>query len=207
MKKRTGSLFAAFLALVLMSCTAPTTTGSEEVLELPSSYEETFDERWRLIFFREINQRAQDARLENLQGKSGSNVKEIRLWVGFDQNALRGIILEEDQGAWKAKYVAPLDSPSAPTLPVALPEPKSGWKAFWQEMERLQVFSLPGVRTQDELNPYPDATGMVIEIRMLDRPYRNYLYGGIESKTTNSKEARKICQKLETEFGIELLPN
>jgi hypothetical protein len=166
---------------------------------------------WEKIAFRYINARlaAGDIpALRNLELSEGS--EEIRLWVGFDNSPIRGLILRKDNGESTALYIQPLTAPKAGSeSTVQLQMPKNGWDNLWTKLDQLHFRELPDATEIGlEHNKYLDMRTVVVEVNSQGR-YRTYhlfaLEVPAEQKYPAVRNIREICALLSDEFGVDLL--
>lgn len=195
--------------IMLVSCTQDNIPGSNrEVVLIPTPEASVVpkDKRWVRILFQGINARLEGSGIDRLREKELlPGEREVRVWVGFDLYPLNGIILKENEGKWTAVYLPPIKDSSSSRPVTPLKEPKSGWKALWQKLEELGLYTLPDSEDIGATNSYPDAKGAVIEIKSSES-YRTYMYGGLATpEAEESKKVVEICRTLSREFGIDLL--
>ncbi len=161
---------------------------------------EVRDNGWESVFFREINGRAQIAKLDSLRTTSlGENDLELRLWIGFGPTALKGFVIKRHGARWSATYLKPIRRSSTPgDDQQALNEPKSGWDGFWKHIADHGILTLPG---SNESN-WTDGESFVVEVKR-GAIYRTYMYDNPQFR--NSAEDRKILEIVDiirNEFGV-----
>jgi len=161
---------------------------------------------WERIFFPIIKKRLNGINIKDLKDQEMlSNSREIRIWVGFSIDPLKGIIMRENNGEWSAVYIPPSDYVSNKSLPpYTVPPPQSGWKSLWNNLERLGIYTLSDATDIGADNMYPDAVGVVIEIKT-PNSYRAYNYNGFAtSEKPEAKKVKEIVATLSHEFRIVL---
>lgn len=160
--------------------------------------------RWEKVFFKEIDKRIENTTIISLHDKLLSpNSKEVRLWIGFDLQPLKGVILENIDDNWTAKYIPPInDIPESSKKSYLMLTPKSGWASFLARLENSDIFTLPDASEIGDDNIIGDARSIVIEIKTSDS-YRNYMYNDLD--TAKSEEAKKVLEitnSVSEELGI-----
>jgi hypothetical protein len=161
---------------------------------------------WERIYFKEISERIDGSDIKNLREQEMPPAsKEVRVWVGFDLSPLKGIILKQTNGDWSARYVPPLgNSSNSPRASRPLTSPRTGWKSLWAKLESSGIYTLPDAADIGANNPYPEARGVVVEIKTADS-YRTYKYGGLHpAETQEVKNVVEIVNTLSDEFGVQL---
>ena len=123
---------------------------------------------------------------------------QIRIWVGFDGSALRGVILDRSRsGKVDASYVPSLDKSS--DYPGAV---QSGIRdETWASIISSGLLSM-----NDSAEPINrKKTSVVIEIRN-GTSYRNLRYADVNGISDRNHEwILNICSRLSSEVGIDLL--
>jgi hypothetical protein len=161
---------------------------------------------WEQIYFESIDRRTKSAELNILrETEVPKDSLEIRIWAGVDPESLRGFVLRRSGAQWSAVYLPSSGHQSKlPEQSIPLSEPRSGWESLWQELNQQDILTLPDASDVGADNVYPDALGIVVEVRSGDG-YRSYNYNGFD--TSEHPEAKKIniiCKTVSKEFGVAL---
>lgn len=161
---------------------------------------------WETIYFEPINERNAAAGMKSLkETQLPLDALEIRMWVGFDLSPLRGFLLRRTGEHWSATYFPPSDA-SAKLFkpPIALSPPRSGWQSLWGKLTGEDILTLPDAFDIGADNLYPDATGVVVEMKV-NSSYRAYKYSGFDtSERVEAQKVTRICRILSEEFKIFL---
>lgn len=164
---------------------------------------------WEKPAFEEINKRIYGTEIGSLKSKKqDSDSIEIRVWVGFDTSPLRSIILERDREQWNAYYLPPKDiAVDKDETVVRLSPPSSGWQKLWEELESLEINTLPDW-TELNIDPkYLDITSVVIETK-INNSHRSFMSFGFdkeeEQKYKQVQNVHKILKVLSKEFRVQL---
>jgi hypothetical protein len=159
---------------------------------------------WEPIFFREINELAKFARLQNLRSVVlPSNDLEVRIWGGFGGDLTQGLILKRVAGQWNALHLVRIH----PRLPksqskIVQPSPKSGWEKCWERLIKEGLLTLPDSSTLKGEKRIRDGFSYVVEINK-DETYRTYMYGNPEQQDwQEAKQMVKVGKILSDEFGF-----
>lgn len=165
---------------------------------------------WEPIFFEVIDRKLQKLNLASLKNKEKvEDNLEVRVWVGFGEarsTDVKGFILERNNGNWEAAYL-PQDGKGK--MAIQSKKPKSGWNVLWENLNSYNFLTIPDI-TESKDNSFPDATGIVVEIKDSSN-YRNYmqvedyqLEDYPELRTPESIKLTKACRMLSSEFNIPL---
>lgn len=166
--------------------------------------------RWEKIYLKSIDERINGTNIQSLKDLNlASDLIEVRIWVGFDNSPLRGIIFtKQSNGKIEGLFFPPLDNLNKPKTPRLLSSPKNGWDNLWKIISKLEILNLPDSLDIAKI----DQGSVVVEIKTPDY-YRNYKYSGVndlESKAENEYKAnygklKEFCNFLSDEFEIDLL--
>lgn len=158
---------------------------------------------WEQLYFKEITAKINEVGVVDLKNlELVGDSKEIRVWVGFSTDPLRGLILKQQNEASSSLFAPPLyHNSSSPRPFYSLASPKSGWSQLWKKLEKLEIMTLP------DLNDTADVDGgsVVIEIKT-SNSYRTYRYSSVTVRNSeHHKRVLKICNTLTDEFGVQLI--
>ena len=163
---------------------------------------------WEEIYFKSINEKLNDSKISSLQEKeTDEDGLEIRIWIGFDESEIKGIILEKKNDNWKGFYL-PQKSKSSKKI-VEIKNPKNDWHNFEKQLEDNDFYNIPDI-TESKSNLYTDARCIVVEIKTAEK-YRNFMQvqdGDLkdypELKSLYSTKLTDICKFIEKEFNVSL---
>lgn len=161
--------------------------------------------KWEPSFFEEIQQRSHKAGLSILKSTAlPKGDLEVRLWIGFGTDPLRGFVISRTNGLWAATYLMPID-PKYPqhNYQQNLPTPKDGWETFWNRLANKGILTLPDSSKLGDQIVFPDAQYSVVEVNT-GEVYRAYKYAAPEyQRQAEAKRMAAIIRLIFTEFGIE----
>lgn len=177
---------------------------TSEIDSIKVVYESTQDKQlWKQLYFREINERLAKTEITDLKNSElTDDSKEIRIWVGFSTNPLRGLVLKQHNEESSALFVPPLYFNSgSPRPPYLLLAPKSGWIILWEKLEKLEIMTLPDPIDTADI----DGGSVVIEVKT-SNSYRTYKYSSVTVRDNRDhKKVLEICNTLTDEFGVQLI--
>lgn len=168
--------------------------------------QKTLKKTWEDIYFEAIDRRTKAAKLNRLrEAEAPQNSLEIRVWAGIDLSSLRCVVFRRTGDQWSAFYLPSTVDPSKQSKQVvSLSEPMSGWESLWEKLNQEDILTLPDAHEVGADNVYPDALGVVVEIRS-DGAYRAYNYNGFDtSEHVEAKKLNNICKTISKEFGVVL---
>lgn len=160
---------------------------------------------WEPSFFEQIDKRAQKAGLTDLRAAMLDNGDlEVRVWIGFGLDPLKGFVFKRGSGHWEATYLRPIDPESSVgNYQQKLPPPKSGWNQFWDQLIAKGILTLPDSSELGDEDMFPDGESNVVEVNT-NRTYRTYKYGIPEyQKWPEAKSVVEITEIIFNEFGIK----
>ena len=196
------------LPLVLASCSTPVfqrqraarvSQGKKQMkLDIPNG-------AWVPEFFKEIDERAKAAKLNDLRSTVlPDGDLEVRVWGGFGILAVQGLIIKRTAGQWSALHlpsISPNSANSYRNVPVA---PKSGWEPLWKQLVGEGVLTLPDSSQLRDGVSVTDGISYVVEIN-LNKTYRTYMYGNPQQqKSPEAKQMLQIVHTLSEEFGVHI---
>jgi hypothetical protein len=158
-------------------------------------------------FYDELDKRAKLSSEASLRRTTQDKVDlEIRVWIGFGLDPVKGMILRKRGAYWKAVFMPPLEDSGKKrekTI-VALAEPVSGWDVFWTRLETQDILSLPDDSVVGAVEPFPDSEGVFVEVLNKDG-YRNYSYNApCESKVDEGRKLVNILEILSSDLNINM---
>ncbi len=123
----------------------------------------------------------------------------------MDLSSLRGVVLRRIGDQWSAIYLPSTGDPSTQFKQVvSLSGPMSGWESLWEKLNQQDILTLPDAHQVGADNVYPDALGVVVEIRS-NGSYRAYNYNGFDtSEHVEAKKVNNICKTISREFVVVL---
>lgn len=196
------------LSLVLASCSTSKlqTQDTDRVSQGKKQMELNIpNAAWVPEFFKEINEHANAAKLNDLRlTVLPDGDLEIRVWGGFGILTVQGLIIKRTAGQWSAFHLPSVSSNSSNSyknVPVAS---KSGWEQFWKQLTDEGFLTLPdSSQLRDEVS-ITDGISYVVEINM-NKTYRTYMYGNPQhQKSPEAKQMLQIVHTLSEEFGVHL---
>jgi hypothetical protein len=208
------SIFIFFTALFITTIACHQNNTSENVQtnhiqqNISNNNNENKVKNWERIYFNSINEKLNDSKISSLQGKKiDAESLEIRIWVGFDESELKGIVLEKKNGNWTGFYL-PQKSKSAKKI-VEIKLQKNGWQNFEGKLKENDFYNFPDI-TESKDNLYNDARCIVVEIKTSEN-YKNFmqiqhtdLKDYPELKSFHSTKLTDICKFIEKEFNVSL---
>ncbi len=148
--------------------------------------------RWDSLIFKQVNKAINLAGLTELRKTSVRDGDvEVRVWRGFSQSPLEGVIFKRTNNQWSGLYVKTNAHYEPEKAEVRqLNSPKSGWESFWQQLVNKEILTLPQ-STENECDiPNADAVIYVVEIND-GRMYRTFSYP--QSNARKCREARQMA--------------
>lgn len=166
-------------------------------------YPQSIDERYNLL----IKDRLNRSGLGDLKSKVlPDNTTEIRFWVGFSHDDLRGLIIEGDGANWLGTFVPNLqEGVQASNIQYSLPPPLNGWRHLIDRLQQLGLYNLSGESGNiPETRMVLDVSSVVVEIKT-NRHYKTIRYRGVfYFQDPEILKMEKILQVLSSEFAIKL---
>ncbi|MGH9944050.1 MAG: hypothetical protein ACRD9R_17030 [Pyrinomonadaceae bacterium] len=200
-------LFPILLLLLLSAvCSTPPNNGGQSSFAGQKEGQLKLDlPNWEPGFLEEIKQRSQRAGISDLRSvRLLKDDLEVRMWVGFATDPLKGFVIKRSDGQWSATYLMPID-PKSPrhNHQQKLSEPTSGWEAFWDRLTNKGILTLPDSTKLGEEVIFPDAEYYVVEVNTGEM-YRAYKYAVPEyQKWPEAKRMAEIIEIIFSEFGIK----
>jgi hypothetical protein len=202
--------YTLFFSLLLIGCGNVSTVSTlQEPNVTPEKGQASLNlvipsDPWEPIFFKEINQLAKIAGLQNLRSVAlPSGDLEVRIWGGFGEDFTQGLILKRTTGQWSALHLVRVH----PKLPksqyqIVRPSPKSGWEKCWERLIKEGLLTLPDSSTLKGEKNIRDGFSYVVEINK-DRTYRTYMYSNPDQQDwREAKQMVRVGQILSDEFGF-----
>jgi hypothetical protein len=197
--------FLLSVGFLMVSCqTSPNTPETQAAqpqqlrLEIPKS-------NWLAIFFKDIDSRAEQAKLPNLRETILPNDDlEARLWFAAGSNQLNGIVIQRRSGTWLATYLHELSAtPKSSEYNESMQPPRSGWDAFWNKIVDAGLLTIPDA-SQVDCNVFgKDGTGFIVETNV-NRTYRTYLYDNPTfAKCDQARQLLFLINIVNEEFGLK----
>lgn len=201
------SIFSLSTACNIVSVNTVTTSNQSSDNVSPIN-DEKKPKYWEEIYFESINEKLSDFQITSLQSKEIKNDDlEIRIWVGFDESELKGIILTKQSNNWTSYYL-PQKSIARKKL-IKVQKPVNGWNKFEKTLEENDFYNIPDI-SESKNNLYTDARCIVVEIKNSEK-YRNFmqvqdadLKDNPELKSIYSIKLTNICKFIEKEFNLSL---
>jgi len=163
------------------------------------------EDDWEPLFYEEIKERAEIAKLRNLRAIVLPNDDlEVRVWMGFGLSALESFVVRRDTGQWSAMHLDGVH----PDRPQKNPQkdlraPKSGWEIFWKRVVEAGILILPDSSELKGEKLVMDGFGYVVEINM-NRTYRTYIYLNPDwQEWPEAKQMIRISNLIAEEFGLQ----
>lgn len=130
---------------------------------------------------------------------------EIRIWRGG--LSLEGVVLKRINGLWKGQHLTTNKYNEPEKVKVKrLFAPKSGWTAFWKQLNDKEILTLPqSTENECDVTQVIDGTSYVVEINQ-NKTYRTYFYpDGIGNRCREAKQINDIGEFIGLEFdsGLE----
>lgn len=130
---------------------------------------------------------------------------EIRIWR--DGFSLEGVFLRRIDGLWEGQHVTTNKYNEPEKVQVKrLFAPKSGWTAFWKQLDDKEILTLPqSTESACDATQMIDGIGYVVEINQ-NKTYRTYFYpDGIGKVCREAKQMNEIGELIGLEFdsGLE----
>jgi hypothetical protein len=168
------------------------------------------DASWEPIFFKAINERIDEASMQSLRTVllPGDDDLEVRVWVGFGQNGIDGLVLRRLTSQWSGLHLHGMFGNYPPNkYQQNLAVPKSGWEGAWQRLVNAGILTLPDATTVQCSTLINDGMSYVVEINM-DKTYRTYLYDNPKyAKCSEAKQMIRIGNIIAEEFGLKEFSN
>lgn len=155
---------------------------------------------WQVIFFREIDERAKLANLDQLRDTIlQADDLELRIWIGFGPVPLKGFVIKRRASEWSAIYLRSITPSVAHSdYKITLGRPKSGWDTFWKRLIDNEVLSMKSTMPSG----WVDGESFVVEIKTRDS-YKTYMIDNPElSKRTEGRRMIEIVRIIRGEFDI-----
>jgi len=153
---------------------------------------------WEPIFFGPIDKATELSKIEDLRDTALANGEfEIRIWRPFSIDEYEGVVLAFKNDAWGAFHIS-ADGERQPHTVTSLPEPKSGWRSFWNRLLELELLSLPNVDSE-ECKSTIDGLGVVVE-SSYGGTYRTFMYPINDADCGGSRNAEAISDFVGMEF-------
>ncbi len=135
---------------------------------------------------------------------------EFRIWKGFGLAYPRCFILKIENGNAAASFVSPkvvgakavFHKGKAIYVNRPLNAPHSGWDNLFAYLKQNGIDSSIGLALDKRYMPYPDAEELVLEMKTSSHHTMAYYIDS--TATDDGKRAFGICQKIESEFDIQL---
>lgn len=125
---------------------------------------------------------------------------EVRVWLTYEVESIKRIIIKKKSGKWSAKY---LSTKNKRTKEVNLGNPKSGWELFWKHLEEQKISSNLDDSLVGAVEPFEESEEVIIE-SFVEGLYRHYSYNAPRfSENDEGKRVVKILEIISNEFGIE----
>jgi hypothetical protein len=164
---------------------------------------QTIDDRYLLII-REASKRAglSDLKSEMLP----KNATEIRFWIGFSHNELRGLIIKNDGVTWSATFISNFpEGASSSDISRPLDPPANGWQYLIDKLQQLGLYDLIGESGNIPKRKFVlDVTSTVVEIKTSNSYKALRYYGVFSFQDEEIIKMEKILQTLSSEFSIKL---
>ena len=204
---------AALMAVAVSISVAPAACVAEQT-EAPLAMGVP-DATWPAIYFEPVDRLTEAAGLKPLrEARPRAGVTELRVWVGFGLQSLRGLRLRREGEQWSGQHLTARYVPTEPNRPARRSDPlkasaepvrpASGWDHLWRELDRLGVRTLPDGGTVYD-NRTRDGVGYLFEVLTPDG-YRAYLYSNPDqSRVKEAVAVAKIMFLLTRELGVESL--
>lgn len=163
---------------------------------------------WERIYFKSINEKLDNSQISSLENEQIKvNDLEIRIWVGFDESELKGIVLKKENNKWSGFYLAQNSKSKKKVLEIG--NPKNSWDNFEKQLKESGFYDIPDI-TESKDNTYHDARGIVVEVKTSAK-YRTYMQNqdselkdNPELKSFYSTKLTNICKFIEKEFNVPL---
>src|SRR5262249_26606242 len=201
-------LFFSLLLILLSACSiqknsnTSDTEGQRELkLVIPKA-------SWEPIHFENINKRTKIASLPSLRNITlPKDDLEVRIWNGFGERFLQGLVVKRVDHQWSALYLAEGYSESPNSKPYkyqrVLQPPKSGWKECWKRLVDEGLLTLPDSSELKGEKNIRDGSSYVVELNQ-NGTYRTYMYSNPQVQDWNeAKQIIKIGRILSEEFGLQ----
>ena len=168
----------------------------------PPSYEQMLPQVARL---------AEEAGLPNLKDLNLSDAQsELRVWMGLGLITPRCFVLKIDNGNATASFstvqivgnkgVFRNGKPVFVNTPLRAPH--SGWSTFLDFLRQDGIDTSINLALDKRYEPDPDQEALILEMKTGSR-HTLVLY--LDSTVTaDGKKARAVCDKIQTEFGIQI---
>ena len=211
-KLKSLSIFFIALFLIIIACHKNDVFENAQINQVEQNTSISINENklknWEEIYFKSINEKLNSSKISSLQKKKiDKGGLEIRIWVGFDESELKGIVLEKKNDGWAGFYL-PQKSKSSKKI-VEIKKPKNDWDNFEKLLAEDNFYNIPDI-TESKDNLYPDARCIVVEIKTSEN-YRNFmqvedmnLKDYAELKSFCSTKLTNICKFIEKEFNVSL---
>ena len=164
---------------------------------------QTVDEGYLLI----IKEASRRAGLSDLKSEIlPENATEIRFWIGFSHNVLRGLIIKNDGVTWSATFIPGFPEGASPSdISRPLDPPAHGWQYLINNLQQLGLYDLSGESGNiPERRHVLDVTDTVVEIKK-SNSYKTLRYHGVfYFQDEEIIKIEKILQTLSSEFSIKL---
>ena len=129
---------------------------------------------------------------------------EIRIWVGFDLEPIRALIIEKRKAKWHAFYLKVKDKESGQRKRIVSVKPHGGWEKLWKSFQEYEIETLRSEFEIENVDPYEDSGYVFVEV--LNRAGYRY-YGYLPPCNPTNSETKKLANILKVirnEFGIKL---
>lgn len=190
----------SFLSLPQSKRVTPASKRQELRLNIPKA-------TWEPIFFRSIDERARQGRLETLRVRAlpGDDF-EVRVWHGFGLTLLEGFVLKRSGAQWSAIHLRGIPRNKRPQeFQKTLQPPKSGWDKSWQRLQDAGILSLPDAFAIDCSPMDVDGMSYVVEYNR-DGIYRTYMYDNPDNaKCDEAKRMIEIGNMIAEEFNLLIM--
>ena len=159
----------------------------------------------------EVARLSKEAGIPNLKDANLTDAQtELRVWKGLGVVSLRCFIMKIDNGNPTASFatlkivgnkgVFRKGNPVYVNTPLNVPH--SGWPNLFAYLKQNGIDSSISLATDKRYEPYPDAETLILEMKTGARHTLAYY---IDSTVTDDgKKALAVCEKIESEFDIQL---
>jgi hypothetical protein len=161
------------------------------------------DSPWEPAFFKALEERTRAVGLPSLRTVVLPEADlEVRFW--HDRlEVISGVVIRRTGHAWSASrlYQMKDSQPSSARL-VTLDQPKSGWEAFWTNLVKGGILTLPDSPRPQCPTEALDGISYVVETNV-DRKYRTYMYSNPQlMKCSEAKQLVQLDEMIRQEFGF-----